>query len=80
MRIRLSGERREIILGSLTSLYLDEFDQELSSYHADRLLEFFVKALGPAVYNQAIQDARGFMAEKLEDLDVEFYEDEEPAS
>ena len=77
MRIRLSGERRELILGSLESLFLDEFDEELSSFRAERLLDFFVHALGAPVYNQAIQDARGFLAEKLDDLDVEFYEPEE---
>jgi len=43
------------------------------------LLEFFVKAMRPPVYNQAVQDARGFVQEKLDDLDAEFYEPEDPA-
>ncbi len=38
-----------------------------------------MKALGPPVYNQAVQDARGFVQEKLDDLDAEFYEPEDPA-
>lgn len=37
-----------------------------------------VEELGPPVYNQAIQDARAFMAEKLGDLDAEYYEPETP--
>jgi len=78
MRIHLSDERREAILRSLTDFYLDRFDEELSAYRAKELLDFFMKALGPAVYNQAIQDTRGFMLEKLEDLDAEFYEEEGP--
>ena len=41
MRIKLSGERREIILGSLTSLYVDEFDRVwLSDFGANTLLRF----------------------------------------
>ena len=76
MRIELSGERREILLGLLTSFYAEEFDEEISAYRASRLLDHFLKTLGPGVYNQAIQDARGFMQERLDDLDVEFYESE----
>jgi uncharacterized protein (DUF2164 family) len=77
MRIRLSAERRAAILALLKSLFLTEFDEELSTYRAERILDFFVKALGPSVYNQAIQDARKFMLERLEDLDSEFYEAED---
>ena len=77
MAIRISGERRDLVLGALETLYHDEFDEELSRYRAERLLDFFVRALGPAVYNQAIQDARGFLQERLDDLDAEFYEPDE---
>jgi uncharacterized protein (DUF2164 family) len=31
------------------------------------------KQIGPSLYNQANQDARKFMSEKLDDLDTEFY-------
>ena len=58
--------------------YSEELDEELSSYQAELMLEFFMKTLGPPVYNQAISDARAFMLGKLEDLDAEFYEPEEP--
>jgi uncharacterized protein (DUF2164 family) len=78
MRIRLSESRKESILRSLRSFYAEEFDEELSAYRAERILAFFEKSIGPPVYNQAIQDARGFVMEKLEDLDTEFYEVEDP--
>ena len=78
MRMRLSDDRKQAVLNLLTAFYLDEFDEELSSYQAERLLEFFMKNLGPPVYNQAISDARAFMLGKLDDLDSEFYEPEEP--
>ena len=77
MRIQLAEDRKNAILRSLKDFYADVFDDNISQYRAERLLEFFVKALGPAVYNQAIQDARGFMLNKLEDLDAEFYEKED---
>jgi len=74
MRIKLSEERKAEILRKLGELYASEFDEELSAFRAEQILGFFLKTLGPPVYNQAIQDARGFMMERLEDLDATFYE------
>ena len=74
MRIQLSEERKADILRKLGEMYDHEFDESLSQFRAEQLLEFFMKRLGPCVYNQAIQDARGFMMERLEDLDATFYE------
>ena len=54
-----------------------EFDEQLSPYRAQRILDFFIKALGPPLYNQAISDARAFMSHKLDDLDAEFYQPED---
>ncbi len=80
MRIQLSDERKADILRKLGEMYDDhEFDESLSEFRAKQLLNFFVKRLGPSVYNQAIQDARGFMMERLEDLDASFYEKDDAA-
>ena len=76
MRINLSEERRNDLLRSITVLYHNEFDEDLSRFRAEQILDFFLKALGPVVYNQAIQDARAFISEKLEDLDAEFFIDD----
>jgi uncharacterized protein (DUF2164 family) len=74
MHIHLSEERRTALAVALQEFCSGTFDEELSDYRAEGLVDFFVKQLGPTVYNQAIQDARGFLLEKLDDLDVEFYE------
>lgn len=73
VRIDLSKERKQDLLKILLAFYSEEFDEELSSYRAQRILDFFIKALGPPLYNQAIADARAFMSKKLDDLDAEFY-------
>lgn len=73
MKIKLSDERRAAIRKALIDLFQEDFDQELSDFRAGEVLQFFVRSLGPVVYNQAISDARGFMLEKLDDLDAEFY-------
>ena len=79
MRIALSDERRTQLVSALQRLFAEEFDRELSDFQAKRLLELFIRQVGAPVYNQAIQDARAFLQEKLSDLDAEFYEPEEPS-
>jgi uncharacterized protein (DUF2164 family) len=78
MSIQLSDERKQAVLQSCIKMFAEKFDEELSMFRARTLLEFFMKALGPPLYNQAVSDARSFMAKKLEDLDVEFYKPEDP--
>lgn len=77
MKIILSEDRKKSVTERLTDFYKTEFDENLSAFRAERLLEFFVKTLGPPLYNQAVGDARAFMQGKLEDLDSEFYCPEE---
>ena len=77
MRIALSDDRRRDLVSAVQRFAADEFDVELSGFQAEGLLDFFVRHLGPTVYNQAIQDARAFLHDKLTDLEGEFYEPEE---
>ncbi len=76
MRIRLTDERRERLVRAIQVLFLDEFDETLSDFKSEQILDFFVRELGAPVYNQAIRDAHTFLREKLVDLEGEFYEPE----
>jgi uncharacterized protein (DUF2164 family) len=78
MRIRLDGDRRERLLASTRRFFADALDVELGDLAAERVVDFFAKQLGAPVYNQAIQDARAFLQSKLDDLEGEFYEPDEP--
>lgn len=76
MTIQLADIRRERLVASLQGFYGQEFDEEISAFRADALVGFFLEALGPQVYNQAVQDARGFIQRSLDDLEGEVYESE----
>ena len=78
MRIKLSEDRLADLASASQRFFATEFDYELSDFQATRLIEFFVRHLGAPIYNQAVQDARAFLAERLEDLDGELYEPEDP--
>jgi uncharacterized protein (DUF2164 family) len=76
MRIRLSPERRVTLLSAIKQYFSAEFDESLSDFRAEGLLDFFVRELGPPVYNQGVRDASSFMQEKLADLEGDIYERE----
>ncbi|MEX2570884.1 MAG: DUF2164 domain-containing protein [Gemmatimonadota bacterium] len=78
MRVQLSEERRARLLAALKGYYEDHFDEPLSDFRAAGLLDFFVAALGPPVYNQGVRDACGFVQEKLADIEGEVHEPDRP--
>ncbi len=78
MRIRTQKSGGRLLSAAIQQMFLEEFERDLSEFQAQRLIDFFMSQLGPPVYNQAIQDARAYIQLKLDDLDGEVYEPEEP--
>ena len=78
MRIRLDGDRRERMIRSIQGYFDEHFDETLSDFRAEQILDFFVRELGPPVYNQAIRDAHAFIQDKLVDLEGEHRDVEKP--
>lgn len=64
------------MLRALKDYTTAEFDEPLSDFRAEGLLDFFIRELGPPVYNQGVRDAAAFVQSKLTDLDGEIYETE----
>jgi uncharacterized protein (DUF2164 family) len=77
MRIKLSPDRRASLLRALKAYFAGEYDEPLSDFRAEALLDFFVRELGPPVYNQGVRDASGFMQQKLSDIEGEITERED---
>ena len=76
-QITLSEERRERLVGQLQTLFQSEFDEALSAFRAEQVLELMLKTLGPGIYNQAVQDVRAHLQSRLDDLDGEVYVDDQ---
>jgi uncharacterized protein (DUF2164 family) len=77
MRIKLSAERRAALLRAVKEHFAAELDEPLSDFRANGLLEFFVRELGPPVYNQGVRDASSYMQQKLADIEGEVTEIED---
>jgi len=71
--VRVSAERRTELVAVIKRYFADEFDEALSDFRAEALLDFFLRTLAPSVYNQGVRDAARAMQEKLTDLDAELY-------
>ena len=54
--------------------FASEFDEPLSAFRAEGLLDFLLRTLGPPVYNQGVHDAVAFMHERLGDIEGEVHE------
>lgn len=76
-RIRLAADRRASLLASLKRHFDAEFDEPLSDFRGDQLIEFFLQRLGPPVYNQGVHDATAYLQERLADLEGEIHEHDE---
>ena len=75
-QITLSDDRRARLVGQLQTLFAFEFDEKLSEFRAEQILDLMLTTLGPGIYNQAVQDVRAHLQSKLDDLDGEVYVDD----
>jgi len=76
MQIRLSDERRERLIDVMRKFWMEELDEELSEFRARRILEILIREIGAPVYNQAVQDARKLMLERLAEIEGDLLEPE----
>jgi len=56
------------IIGSLQRYASEELDCELGDIQAGHLLEYILKEISPFAYNQGVEDAKGYVAAKVEEL------------
>ena len=77
MRIRLAPERRASLLQAVKRHFAAEFEESLSDFRAEGLVDLFVRELGPPVYNQGVRDAVSYLQAKLADIDGDVYERED---
>jgi uncharacterized protein (DUF2164 family) len=79
LRVRLSDERKAALVELIKKYFEEHFDEPISDFRAEGLIDFVVRELGPPVYNQGVRDACAYMQEKLTDVEGEVYEPDTPA-
>lgn len=74
--LSLSLERRTRLVAELRKLAAQDFDISLSDFQAGELLDRMTALIGPAVYNEAVQDVRLHLQRRLDGLDGEVFVDD----
>lgn len=68
----LSAQPRAHIIDRLQGYFAEHFAEPPSRFRANELLTFVGDQIGSCLYKQGIQNARGYPAEKLDDLDAQY--------
>ncbi len=66
--IEFNPAETERLVAKIKDYFNDELNQDIGSFEAQFLIDFFVKEIGPALYNQGIQDAFQVFNERTEEL------------
>jgi uncharacterized protein (DUF2164 family) len=73
MAITLEKETKAYLLDSIKRFFLEEMEEDIGDLKAESVLDFFLREMGPSVYNQAMADAQAYFQDKVADLgDVRF--------
>lgn len=77
---KLPKEQKDELTSRVQTFFIDERSEELGSIAAQSILEFMLKELGPIIYNQAMDDARRLVKEKMESMENDLYAMEKSVS
>ena len=76
MAITLTAEQKQQALASIRRYAADALELDIGDLKAGGRLEFFLREIGPSVYNRAIADAVRYVQERAMDLEGVHYEKE----
>jgi uncharacterized protein (DUF2164 family) len=68
MNLNVAKEQKAEIVESLRRFAAEELEAEWSEVRAGFVLEYFLKEIGPLLYNQGVEDAQKFLRRAVEDL------------
>jgi uncharacterized protein (DUF2164 family) len=72
--IELDPAVKTAAIGKVQKYFLEELQQEIGSFDAEFLLDFFAKNVGAYYYNQGLADALKSFELKMEDINEVIYE------
>ncbi len=76
MAIVLDKQTEEYLLTSIRRFFAEDLEEDIGDLKARSVLDFFVREVGPSVYNQAVADAQTSMTVAVADLTGTRYEPE----
>lgn len=78
--ITFSKEEKESIVRKIQLYFNEELDQQIGSFDAQFLLDFFAEEIGAYFYNRGLYDAQAILETRIESLQEAIYELEKPTA
>ncbi|MBS1231009.1 MAG: hypothetical protein H6R17_4286 [Proteobacteria bacterium] len=76
MTIKLPNAAQQAAVASLQRYFKQNMDEPIGNITAGALLGFFLEEIGPLVYNKAVADVQQRLQARIQEIDLEVYEDE----
>ncbi|MDO6682099.1 MULTISPECIES: DUF2164 domain-containing protein [unclassified Oceanobacter] len=76
--IRFSTEQKSHMAAKVKKYFNDELQQDIGSFDAEFLIDFFAREIGPYYYNRGLQDSQQLLHEKMEEVGYLLQELEQP--
>lgn len=73
--IELPKDDRQQAIASIERYFRENMEEPIGNVAASGLLGFFLEEIGPAIYNQAVQDVQERLRTRIDELDLEVHED-----
>ena len=78
--IKFSAAEKDQIIDKVKIYFRDQLDQDIGSFDAEFLIDFFSKEVGAYFYNQGLYDAQALLNEKTEEIGYLIQDLEKPTS
>ncbi len=72
-QIKLSDAQKKQLNDEIKAFYLDERGEEIGIIEQMQLLELFEQKMASIIYNRALDDARQWFTQMMENVDSDYY-------
>ena len=73
MPLELTEAAQQQAIASLERYVREYMDEPIRNVAAGGLLKFFVAEIGPALYNQGVEDAQTHMQQRAAEMDIDVH-------
>lgn len=72
-QIKLSEAQKKKLGEEIKAFYLDERGEEIGLIEQMQLLALFEQKMAPIIYNRALDDAKRWFTQMMDNMDSDFY-------
>jgi uncharacterized protein (DUF2164 family) len=72
-RIHLTEDQKRNMMKEIESFWLDEFDEKTGLIKQQAVFDFFMEQFAPVIYNRALDDAKAWCRQSMENMEDDFY-------